>query len=120
MSAPTFAKTRYPAGHVLFERGDAAEAFYMIESGEVDLFVDDDDTHLVRLGPGEAFGEQAILAGSVRGAKAVVATDLTCTEITAQTLRQTLVHQQDLMAPVFEALLLQLYMHNAINLARKG
>lgn len=120
MSASPFAKKTYPAGHVLFHRGDAAVAFYMIESGEVELFIGAEDTPLARLGPGDTFGEQAVLAGSVRGAKAVAASELTCTEISSESLRAMLATQQEFVAPVFEALILQLYMHNAITLGRKG
>lgn len=114
MSAAQFPTGRYPAGHVLFERGDAASTFYMIQSGQVDLDMPGAHGVLARLGPGDAFGEQAIFAGGVRSARAVVASDLACLEITADALRQMLGNQRSFLSPVFEALLLQLYMQNAV------
>ena len=71
MNSPQFPSRHYAAGDVLFNRGDSADTFYVIQSGEVDLFVPPANTFLVRLSPGESFGEQAILSGGVRSAKAV-------------------------------------------------
>ena len=114
MKASPFPTVTYPVGHVLFERGDTANTFYMIQSGEIDLELPGGQSPLARLGPGDAFGEQAILAGGVRSARAVVVSELVCVEITPDALRQMLGNQRSLLSPVFEALLLQLYMQNAI------
>ena len=91
-----------------------ASTFYMIQSGQVDLDIPGAEERLARLGPGDAFGEQAILAGGVRSTRAVVASDLVCLEITADSLRQMLGNQRSFLSPVFEALLLQLYMQNTV------
>ena len=100
-------------GEVLFERGDPADVFYIIQSGEVDFFVPPEDTFLVRLGPGASFGEQALLRGGLRNAKAVAVGELVCTEITAQALQDSVLTQNTLIRPVLEALLMQLSLHNA-------
>ncbi len=93
MNSPQFPSRHYAAGDVLFNRGDSADTFYVIQSGEVDLFVPPANTFLVRLSPGESFGEQAILSGGVRSAKAVAVSDLVCTEITALALQEADIKQ---------------------------
>jgi len=117
MNEQQFPVQTYPAGEVLFQRGDPALKLYLIQSGEVDLFTAPGHTFLVRLKPGEFFGEQALLAGGVRSATAVAATDLVCTEVTAQGLQEIVRGQKTLLRPVLEALLLQMYLRNAITTA---
>ncbi len=117
MNEQQFPVQTYPAGQVLFQRGDPALKLYLIQSGEVDLFTAPGRTFLVRLKPGEFFGEQALLAGGVRSATAVAATDLVCTEVTAQGLQEIVRGQKTLLRPVLEALLLQMYLRNAITTA---
>jgi hypothetical protein len=114
MNSPQFPTRQYAAGDVLFNRGDLADTFYVIQSGEVDLFVPPSNTFLVRLTPGESFGEQAVLSGGVRSAKAVAVSDLVCTEITASALQETVMNQTTLIRPVLEALMMQLALNNAV------
>ena len=114
MNAVPFPTRQYTAGDVLFNRGDLADTFYVIQSGEVDLFVPPSNTFLVRLQPGESFGEQAILSGGVRSAQAVAVSTLICTEITALALQDTVMRQTTLIRPVLEALMMQLALNNAV------
>lgn len=107
----------YRCGQTLFQRGDAADRLYLIQSGEVDLFTTPGHTFLARLKPGDFFGEQALLSAGVRSATAVAATDLVCTEVTAQGLQDMVRSQKSLLRPVLEALLLQMYLRNAITSA---
>lgn len=53
----------------------------------------------------------------MRSATAVAATDLVCTEVTAQGLQEIVRGQKTLLRPVLEALLLQMYLRNAITTA---
>lgn len=115
MSEVHFPVRTYAQGEVLFRRGDLASTFYVIQSGEVDLFVPPSDTFLIRLGPGESFGEQSILSGGVRSATAIAASVVQCTEITAKNLDDSVLSQQTLIRPVLEALLMQLALDNALH-----
>jgi len=59
-------------GEILFRKGDPGDALYIVAKGDVDVI--DEDTEfgvahvLAKLGPGKAFGEMALLSGSVRTA----------------------------------------------------
>jgi voltage-gated potassium channel len=55
-----------PKGEVIVRRGDSADAMYFILSGEVEIEVK--EGHHPRLGPGEFFGEVAILTEELRSA----------------------------------------------------
>ena len=55
-----------PAGHVVFNQGDVGDRYFVIESGEADVI---GDGHVVAaLGPGEGFGEIALLRRTRRTA----------------------------------------------------
>ncbi len=64
----------FPAGAVLFEEGDPGSRMYVIQSGAVRIVkrVGSREITLARLGPGEAFGEMALLEDQPRSATAVV------------------------------------------------
>lgn len=102
----------YIDGGFLFKKKDKAENFYVLKSGEVQLFDPDDNKILTVLKPGSSFGEQAILEGGVRSLSAKAVGKVVCLAISAAALKQMLENSPGIIKPVFEALLLQLSMHN--------
>jgi rhodanese-related sulfurtransferase len=68
-------KTRVAEPHeVIFKEGDAPDAFYIISSGRVRIFVRHQDRIEIELavcGPGQHFGEVALLTGETRTASAI-------------------------------------------------
>ncbi len=48
-----------PAGHIVFNQGDIGDRYFVIESGEAEVI--GDGRLVARLGPGEGFGEIALL-----------------------------------------------------------
>ncbi|MEZ7815951.1 MAG: cyclic nucleotide-binding domain-containing protein [Burkholderiaceae bacterium] len=114
MTAVKFPQGNYTDGQVLFNKGDIAERFYMIQQGSVKMVDPDTGTNIAELTTGDSFGEQAILSGGVRSASAVAKGDVTCLEITTDVLKRMLAQEPGLITPTFQALLLQLYMRNAI------
>lgn len=61
----------FDANHTLFWSGDEGTDFFIIQSGRVELFLQDEDGHeiiLARLGPGDYFGELSMLDGGPRTA----------------------------------------------------
>ena len=106
----------YQSGEVVFSEGDPADVFFVIASGEVELRSEQEGSVLAQLGPGETFGEQSILMGGVRSLSAIARTELEVTEVRADLLRDALATSPGLIRPSFEALLLQLYLSNSLQL----
>src|SRR4030095_14131369 len=62
------------AGHTLFQTGDPGEALYIVQSGEIELFIKDTAGQKIVLttaGPGDMFGELAMLDNGPRTATAL-------------------------------------------------
>lgn len=72
-----------PAGTVLFRQGQAGHSAFVIESGTVDIVLDDNSRRavLARLGPGDVLGELALIDPGLRSATAVVVSDSVLYEI---------------------------------------
>jgi hypothetical protein len=70
-----------PAGRAVFRQGDPADRYYVIEDGVADVV---GDGHLVaKLGPGDGFGEIALLRRVLRTATVLAATDLRLSTLTS-------------------------------------
>lgn len=64
----------HPEGHVVVREGAGAHALHLIVSGEAAVSVDGAEVAI--LGPGNHFGEIALLAGGTRTASVTAASDL--------------------------------------------
>jgi CRP/FNR family cyclic AMP-dependent transcriptional regulator len=64
----------FKAGDVIFNEGDAASEFYVIQSGKVDIRLG--NRPLGSLGDHDIFGEMALIDTAPRSATAVAATDV--------------------------------------------
>ncbi len=74
-------QVNFKAGETIFNQDDTGDALYVVDSGEVRLWVLDDDVKpvtLAEMGNGEFFGELAVLD---RGARSTNATSVTDTEL---------------------------------------
>jgi CRP-like cAMP-binding protein len=109
-----FEEVRFSAGERLFNAGDSADKLYVIQSGTVQMLDAKSGTAFASLSVGESFGEQAMLPGGIRGASAAALDDVVCLQITAENLKVLLQAQSPMMMSVFEALMLQQSMHNAL------
>jgi len=85
---------KHPAGTVLFREGDAGRTMYVIRSGKVNIVkrISDNEITLAVLGPGEFFGEMALLEGLPRSAGATVVDDALLIEL-EQNAFETLVRK---------------------------
>ena len=73
--ASTLQRRRYAKGQFIFQRGDPGLCLYMVESGKVKIvsFSSEGKGLVLNLfGPGDFFGELALLDGEPRSADAVV------------------------------------------------
>lgn len=65
----------FRSGEPIFREGDAADCLYVVREGEVDITLG--NRLLKALGPGDIFGEMALIDGSPRSASAVARSDVT-------------------------------------------
>jgi Cyclic nucleotide-binding domain len=67
-------KVRFPPGETIFRQGDKGDFIYKIDDGEVEVIREDpknpaqEGKVLARLGPGEFFGEAALISDAPRNA----------------------------------------------------
>jgi phosphoenolpyruvate synthase/pyruvate phosphate dikinase len=71
---------RFSQGETVIKEGTGGAAFFVIESGEA--VVSSKGTEVARLGPGDYFGELALIDGGPRSATVTAATDLICYGLT--------------------------------------
>jgi CRP/FNR family transcriptional regulator, cyclic AMP receptor protein len=70
----------YPAGHHIFETGDAAQTMYVVVDGDVEIRLGDRVLEVVQ--PGGIFGEMALVDGQARSASAIARTGCTVVPVT--------------------------------------
>jgi serine/threonine-protein kinase len=87
-----FETKAFPAGHVIVRQGDAADAAYIITEGICEVVKNAGGEELVvrRLGPGEVFGETAVLTGEPRTASVVAFDAVTVKVVTRDALEREL------------------------------
>lgn len=68
---------KLPPLHVIFSKGEAAAEFYIVVGGSVVIELGDEEKREVRVGPGETFGEMALLESASRSGKAWTEMDTT-------------------------------------------
>lgn len=107
-------RRNFVAGHILFRTGDARDHAYLIDTGTVDI-VDEHGTTLCTLGPGEIFGEMALMDGGHRTAMARVSA-LSDIFIIPRTVMQTRLHDLDPMMSLLIGTLVDRYRNVRINL----
>jgi len=82
-----------PAGTPVFKRGDAGDSFWVIVSGKVRIFRSDDqgvEITLSELGPGQSFGEVALLTGEARSASVETLEETQALVLTKEQFEQVL------------------------------
>ena len=86
-SMGSLTKETYRAGDFIFFEGDVESHFYIIESGEVLIFMKDkkgQKLEVARLKDGETFGEFALISQGARTASAQAITPVTAMKISAE------------------------------------
>jgi EAL domain-containing protein (putative c-di-GMP-specific phosphodiesterase class I) len=82
-------RKRFPQGTVIFREREPADCAYIIECGRVEISTAVGGEHqvLTHLGPGEMFGEMAVLDGTARSATATALEDTELTLIVDEQLK---------------------------------
>ncbi|MEQ8664293.1 MAG: cyclic nucleotide-binding domain-containing protein [Rhodospirillales bacterium] len=68
--------TQFPAGEILFDEGDEADAAYLVQDGIVEIVID--GKVVGEVGAGRLFGEMALISAKPRAATARTKTEVTC------------------------------------------
>lgn len=74
-----FKRREASAGEVIVTQGDKGDTYYIIQSGHAQVWrgdpLDDQTLLVAELGPGDAFGEEAVILGGFRNATVKMVTD---------------------------------------------
>jgi serine/threonine-protein kinase len=87
-----FGTRELAAGETIISEGELGDAAYIIEHGRCQVFkeIDGERTSLRELGPGDVFGETAVLTHSPRTASVVALSAVTLKVVTAESLNREL------------------------------
>lgn len=103
-------------GDVLFREGETGDTMFVLQSGEVQITKHGRDGHktLAVLGPGEFFGEMAILNAKPRNATATVTERARVLVIDARTFEQMVVSNAEIAVRLIKKLARRLDSANAL------
>ena len=89
----------FQKGDVIIRQGERGDAFYIIESGTVDVFTTEKgDEPVVRLTSGQFFGEKALISEDVRQATCIASSDVKCLTLMREDFVRMLGNLQDLLS----------------------
>ena len=97
----------YPKGSMVIREGEEAVSLYVISSGSVKVFMDNDEGKEIILntqGPGEHFGELALIDDQPRSASVMTLEPSKFLIITKQQFRESLAHNPDLAISIIRQL----------------
>ena len=100
--ANNMADRRFDAGSTVTEQGGSGVGFFVIEDGQATVSVAGEEVR--KLGPGDYFGEIALIDNGRRSATIVADTDLQCRGMTAWEFRPQVQSNSEMAWPLLEAL----------------
>ena len=100
-----FSRT-FKVGEVIFREGEPGHTMFVVRAGEVRIskHVRGGERTLATLGPGEFFGEMAVLSGRPRTATATAATPLTVLELDEKRFEAMIHSQGEIAARILKKL----------------
>jgi CRP-like cAMP-binding protein len=104
--ANSLSERTFPAGHKIAVEGKEGVGFFVIESGEVS--VSRGGEHIRKLGPGDYFGEMAVIDQGPRSASVVAESEVRCRGMTAWSFRPFVESHGEVAWPLLEALVKRL------------
>jgi CRP/FNR family transcriptional regulator, cyclic AMP receptor protein len=100
--ASSMKERRFSAGETLTEQGASGVGFFVIEDGEADVTVNGELKGTV--GPGDYFGEIALLSDSARTATLTAKSDMLCYGMTAWDFKPLVEGNPDLAWKILTAM----------------
>ena len=101
----------YPKNTMLFMEGDESSQLFIIESGKVKVFVTSEDGKQVILnfmGPGEYFGELALIDGKPRSASVMTVADTSVVTVSRKKFQQFLAENPTYALEMMEQLVFRI------------
>jgi EAL domain-containing protein (putative c-di-GMP-specific phosphodiesterase class I) len=97
----------FPAGSEIFREGDLGDFAFIIERGEIEIFIGDGENRevLAVLGTGELFGELAALDGYARTASAIAVTDTALILISQEQIRHRINSGDEILSLLLRSVL---------------
>jgi CRP-like cAMP-binding protein len=95
-------RKRLRSQEFLFRENDPGDAFYMILSGSVEVFVEAIDKHLNNLGPGQFFGELSLMLGIPRTASVRALSETILFAINKEGFQKVLTERPDLSEQIIK------------------
>jgi len=92
----------FAKGETVIREGSGAAAFFIIDAGEAE--VSSKGVHLKSLGPGDHFGEIALIDGGPRSATVIATTELVCYGLTFWEFRPLVEHNGTIAWKLLQAL----------------
>jgi CRP/FNR family transcriptional regulator, cyclic AMP receptor protein len=96
----------YAAGREITTEGESGLGFFVVADGTATVTIDGQTRR--QLGPGDHFGEMALIDGGMRSAQVTAETDLTCYGMTAWNFRPFLKDHPDLVWALLQTLVSRL------------
>jgi ABC-type multidrug transport system ATPase subunit len=92
--AAGFESVSFERDSVIFREGEAAADMFIVAAGQVRIVsdVETEKVVLAHFGPGDFFGEMALLSGEPRSAGAIATTDVTLLRLSRERFRELLEH----------------------------
>ena len=100
--ADSFTERRFSAGQELTAEGGGAAGFFVIESGEAKVSIDGVERRT--LGPGDHYGEIALIDGGLRTATITASADGTAYGLTSWQFRPLVETHAEIAWPLLEAM----------------
>jgi CRP/FNR family cyclic AMP-dependent transcriptional regulator len=96
----------YAAGREITTEGESGLGFFVVADGTATVTIDGKTRR--QLGPGDHFGEMALIDGGARSAQVTAETDLTCYGMTAWNFKPFLKDHPDLVWALLQTLVTRL------------
>lgn len=95
---------RFSAGRLIVKEGSAGTRFFVIVRGKADVLSGSPARFLAYLGPGDSFGELALLDGRPRSASVVAQTEVEAIELSRRAFRELVVNDPEVGLRIMELL----------------
>lgn len=110
-----WSRKTFPAGEIIFRQGERGTTAYLVEEGQVDLYLGEGSSRcdLDSVGPNGLFGELALVDKGERSATAVAVADTTCLLLNEADLDRVLEKADPFLRNMMDVLSARLRANNA-------